>query len=259
VTALLEVTNLVKTFPTKQGSLLVLDHINLHVAQGEFVAIVGASGSGKSTLLNIMAGLVAPTSGHVRLQGQQVTGPGPDLGMVFQSYTLYPWMTVKQNIGFGPRTEGLSKAEVEARVKYYIEVVGLSKFADLLPKQLSGGMKQRVAIARALANEPQVLLMDEPFGALDSQTRGLLQEFLLQLWAETQKTIVMITHDIEEAIFLSQRAYVLASQPGRVKAELPIKFTGTRNADTKDSPEFQTLKHTLRELLHEEAVQMLDQ
>jgi len=256
---LLEVEDVVKVFPHKVGPLLVLDRINLQVDRGEFISIVGASGSGKSTLLNIIAGLVPPTQGQVRLQGQQVTGPGPDLGMVFQSYTLYPWLTVRKNIGFGPRLEGQSKAEIEERVNYYMEVVGLSKFADALPKQLSGGMKQRVAIARALANEPQVLLMDEPFGALDAQTRGLLQEFLLQIWAETKKTIVMITHDIEEAVFLSQRVYVLASQPGRVKAELPVKLSLTRGPDSKDSLEFQAIKHTLRELLRQEAVQMLDQ
>ncbi|WP_245395425.1 ABC transporter ATP-binding protein [Anthocerotibacter panamensis] len=255
---LLEVSGLVKTFPTKGTPLLVLDHIDMVVRREEFVSIVGASGSGKSTLLNIIAGLVPASSGTVRLQGQTVTGPGPDLGMVFQSYTLYPWLTVAQNIGFGPRLEGQRKREIAERVAYYMDVVGLSKFAEALPKQLSGGMKQRVAIARALANEPQVLLMDEPFGALDAQTRSLLQEFMLQIWRETKKTILMITHDIEEAIFLSQRVYVLSSQPGRVKAELPVPLTGERTPDSKEDPQFQQLAHELRNLLRQEALHTLD-
>jgi len=249
--ALLEVKDLVKVFPSKKEPLLVLDQINLTVQQGEFVSIVGASGSGKSTLLNIMAGLIPATSGGVKLQGQAVTGPGPDLGMVFQSYTLFPWMTVAKNIGFGPRMEGLPPEEVAQRVDYYLEVVGLTKFADALPKQLSGGMKQRVAIARALANEPQVLLLDEPFGALDAQTREALQVFLLQLWEETKKTIVMITHDLDEAIFLSQRVYALSARPGRVKAEIPITLSGKRTLDTKDDAHFCQLKQNLRDFLQE--------
>jgi ABC-type nitrate/sulfonate/bicarbonate transport system ATPase subunit len=250
--ALLEVKDLVKIFPSKKEPLLVLDQINLTVQQGEFVTIVGASGSGKSTLLNIMAGLIPATSGGVQLQGQAVTGPGPDLGMVFQSYTLFPWMTVAKNIGFGPRMEGLPPEEVAQRVAYYLEVVGLSKFADALPKQLSGGMKQRVAIARALANEPQVLLLDEPFGALDAQTREALQVFLLQLWEETKKTIVMITHDLDEAIFLSQRVYALSARPGRVKAEIPITLSGKRTLESKDDAHFCQLKQNLRDFLQED-------
>ncbi len=251
MTALLEVIDLVKTFPHKKESLLVLDQINLTIEQGEFVSIVGASGSGKSTLLNIMAGLIPPSSGAIQLQGRAVTGPGPDLGMVFQSYTLFPWMTVAKNIGFGPRMEGLDPPAVAERVNYYLNVVGLSPFADALPKQLSGGMKQRVAIARALANEPQVLLMDEPFGALDAQTREALQVFMLNLWEQTKKTIVMITHDLDEAIFLSQRVYALSSCPGRIKAEIPIGLGSSRSLDTKEDPYFCLLKHQLRELLHE--------
>ncbi|MBD1863161.1 ABC transporter ATP-binding protein [Trichocoleus sp. FACHB-46] len=249
--AKLEVHNVCKSYGLKGKQLRVLDDINLQIHSREFVCLVGASGCGKSTLLNIVAGLAAPSSGAVFVDSQLVTGrPGSDRGMVFQGYTLYPWLTVAQNVAFGLQLRQMSKAEQRDRVGYFLNVVGLSKFANSYPKQLSGGMKQRVAIARALANEPAVLLMDEPFGALDAQTKEQMQQFLLELWAQTHVTVMMITHDIEEAIYLSQRVYVMSAHPGQIKAEITIQLPERRELDIKLSPTFVDIKrqiiHTLR-------------
>lgn len=218
----LQVINLHKNFDTKDGPLVVLKDINMTIEQGEFICAVGASGSGKSTLLRQIAGLDMPTSGEVRVDGERVTGPGPDRGMVFQHYTLYPWMSVQENAEFGLKLLGVPKQVRREQASYYLSVVGLSQFARSLPKQLSGGMKQRVAIARALASEPKVLLMDEPFGALDIHTKESMHEFMLDLWQRTKVTIFMITHDVEEAVFLSNRIYALGARPGTVRKEMSI-------------------------------------
>ncbi|MEQ8756999.1 MAG: ABC transporter ATP-binding protein [Coleofasciculus sp. G1-WW12-02] len=230
----LTVSQLYKQFSSRKGVTVALKDINMHIESGEFVSVVGASGSGKSTLLRLIAGLEQATAGEIRVDGVRVTGPGSDRGMVFQSYTLYPWMTVANNVGFGLRLQGLSAAQRRQHVSYYLEVVGLSEFAKALPKELSGGMKQRVAIARALACQPKVLLLDEPFGALDVQTREAMQQFLLQLWQRTGTTILMITHDVGEAVFLSQRIYVLTTQPGTIQGELTIDLPRDRVTDNSD-------------------------
>ncbi|WP_068817748.1 ABC transporter ATP-binding protein [Phormidesmis priestleyi] len=247
----LEVRGLSKSFATQDGSMAVLDDINIQLFPREFVCLVGSSGCGKSTLLNIVAGLANPSSGSVLVDGRAVTGPGSDRGMVFQNYTLYPWLTVSQNIAFGLQLRKMPKSEQRERIDYYLNVVGLTQFAKSYPKQLSGGMKQRVAIARALANEPAVLLMDEPFGALDAQTKEQMQQFLLELWEQTHVTVLMITHDVEEAIYLSQRVYVMGTRPGRMKLEVPVGLPEHRNLDMKLSPEFVDVKrqvlHSLRE------------
>lgn len=247
----LEVRGLSKSFSVQGEPLTVLEDINFQLSPREFVCLVGASGCGKSTLLNIVAGLASPSSGSVAVDGRVVTGPGSDRGMVFQNYTLYPWLTVSQNIAFGLQLRKMPKTEQRERIEYYLNVVGLAPFANAYPKQLSGGMKQRVAIARALANEPAVLLMDEPFGALDAQTKEQMQQFLLELWEKTHVTVLMITHDVEEAIFLSQRVYVLSARPGRVKLEVPVTLPERRDLEMKLSAEFVEIKrkvlHALRE------------
>ena len=236
----------------KFGPFTALDQISLTVNEGELVCVVGASGSGKSTLLRIVAGLDFPTSGEVRVNGTKIEGPGSDRGMVFQTYTLYPWMNVAANVGFGLKIKGYPLHVREERIAYYLDVVGLSKFASAFPKELSGGMKQRVAIARALANQPQILLMDEPFGALDVQTKELMQEFLLDVWHRTGTTILLITHDVEEAVFLSQRIYVLTSSPGTVKTEKRILLPEDRTYAIKQLPSFQQQKEEVFALLREE-------
>lgn len=255
-----EAINLHKQFKTRQGCLVALKNINLHVEQGEFVCAVGASGSGKSTLLRLIAGLDTPTAGEVRVEGYAVTGPGPDRGMVFQHYTLFPWMSVAKNVGFGLKLRGISAAERRSQVDYYLEVVGLSQFAQAFPKELSGGMKQRVAIARALASQPKILLLDEPFGALDVQTKETMQLFLLHLWQRTNTTIFMITHDVEEAVFLSQRIYALSARPGTIQREFTIDLPAQRTYHTKRETQFQDYKEELMQLLRgkdEEALLMV--
>ncbi|HEY9824571.1 MAG TPA: ABC transporter ATP-binding protein [Stenomitos sp.] len=242
---MLQVQDVSKSFRQKHRSVVALQNINFHLEQSEMVCIVGSSGCGKSTLLNIVAGLMQPCSGQVLVKGHLVAGPGADRGMVFQGYTLYPWLTVADNIAFGLKLRRLSKAQIKERVSYYLEVVGLSQFAKAYPKQLSGGMKQRVAIARALANEPEVLLMDEPFGALDAQTKEQMQQFLLELWEQTQTTILMITHDLEEAVFLSQRIYVMRAHPGEVTHEFTMPFGSHRDLDIKLSAEFIQVKRNI--------------
>jgi len=251
----LEVQELFKSYPIQgKQQLMVLQDINFKLYPGEFVCLVGSSGCGKSTLLNIVAGLVLPSAGQVLVDGRAVTGPGSDRGMIFQGYTLYPWLTVSQNIAFGLQLRKLPKAEQRDRIAYFLNVVGLTKFANAFPNQLSGGMKQRVAIARALANEPAVLLMDEPFGALDAQTKEQMQQFLLELWEKTHTTVLMITHDVEEAIFLSQRVYVMGSSPGRMQLEIAVDLPEHRDLEMKLSSEFLEIKrvivHELRHSAH---------
>lgn len=245
----LEVSHLYKQFETRQGPLVALKDINLHVEAGEFVCVVGASGSGKSTLLRLIAGLDLPTAGNITVDGVPVTGPGADRGMVFQRYTLYPWMTVADNAGFGLKLRGVPKSIRREQVSYYLEVVGLTQFAESYPKELSGGMKQRVAIARALASQPKVLLMDEPFGALDVQTKEAMQQFLLQIWRRTNTTILMITHDVDEAVFLAQRIYTLSARPGTVQRETSICLPVDRDYHIRRQADFQDYREEITDLL----------
>jgi NitT/TauT family transport system ATP-binding protein len=252
----LEVNQLHKQFKTRHGLLAALKNINLHVQEGEFVCAVGESGSGKSTLLRLIAGLETPTAGEILVDGMRVTGPGCDRGMVFQSYTLYPWMSVMENVEFGLKLQGVSKLKRRQQAADYLEVVGLSGFAKALPQELSGGMKQRVAIARALASRPKILLMDEPFGALDVQTKEVMQQFLLEIWRSTNTTIFMITHDVEEAIFLSQRIYVLSARPGTIKQELQIQLPSKSDPQVKRYPIFQKYKDEVMSLLHNDEEQL---
>ncbi|MGD1930462.1 MAG: ABC transporter ATP-binding protein [Leptolyngbyaceae cyanobacterium] len=245
----LEVAQLHKQFDTPQGPLIALQDINLHVETGEFVCAVGASGSGKSTLLRLVAGLEMPTTGEITVDGQPVIGPGIDRGMVFQSYTLYPWMTVQENVEFGLKLQGIAARQRREEASRYLDVVGLAQFARSLPKELSGGMKQRVAIARALANHPKILLMDEPFGALDVQTKETMQEFLLELWARLGISILMITHDVSEAVFLSERIYVMSARPGTIQREVNIDLGRDRAYAIRRTPEFYHHCETIMDLL----------
>lgn len=234
-----EVSNLCKEFVTRYGAFQALKNINMYVNQGEFVCVVGSSGCGKSTLLRLIAGLDMPTTGTIAIDGASVVGPGKDRGMIFQNYTLYPWLTVADNVAFGLKLQGVPKAERRQQTASYLDLVGLSAFAGRYPKALSGGMKQRVAIARALVCQPQILLLDEPFGALDVQTKETMQELLLHIWQRTRSTILMITHDIAEAIFLAQRVYVLTKQPGTVQHEITIHLPGKHTYQTRYHPDFQ--------------------
>jgi len=228
--------------------------IDLEVKEGDFLTILGPSGCGKSTLLRIVAGLDQPSTGRVMLDGREVTGPGADRGMVFQSYTLFPWLTIEQNISFGLRERGASQAEQQERTRYFIDKVGLRGFEKHYPKQLSGGMQQRTAIARALANNPRILLLDEPFGALDNQTRVLMQELLLGIWESERKTVLFVTHDIDESIFMATRVAVFTARPGRIKTDLAIPFPYPRHYTLKTTPEFMEIKARLTEEIRSEAL-----
>jgi NitT/TauT family transport system ATP-binding protein len=245
----LEISKLHKQFSTKKGTTVALKDINLHVETGEFICAVGASGSGKSTLLRLIAGLDFPTSGEITVDDRPVMGPGADRGMVFQKYTLYPWMTVQKNVEFGLKLLDVPTQKRRETASYYLDIVGLADFATSLPKELSGGMKQRVAIARALATSPKILLMDEPFGALDIQTKENMQQFLLEIWRKTGCTIFMITHDVREAVFLSQRIYVLSAQPGTVKQEFKINLPSDRDYQIKRRAEFHQQAEEIMDLL----------
>lgn len=247
----LELCHVYKQFTTRKGVITALKDINLHVETGELVCVVGASGSGKSTLLRLVAGLDFPTSGTIAVDGLPVAGPGSDRGMVFQRYTLYPWMTVQENVEFGLKLQGLQRHVRRDRASYYLEMVGLTPFVHAHPKELSGGMKQRVAIARALVTQPKILLMDEPFGALDIQTKESMQEFLLDIWQRTGCTILMITHDVSEAVFLSQRLYVLTAHPGSVRQEVCIELPPERNYLLKREPQFHNYVNDVTDLLRD--------
>jgi NitT/TauT family transport system ATP-binding protein len=229
------------------GDFTALSDVSLTVRPGEFVCLVGASGSGKSTLLSVVAGLTRPTAGTVTLDGTPVTGPGPDRGLVFQSGAVYPFRTVERNVAFGLELLPISKAERARRVDWYLAETGLTNLRRHLPKQLSGGQRQRVAIARALACEPSVLLLDEPFGALDVQTKEDMQVFLRRVWRNTGTTVVMVTHDVEEAVFLGQRVVVLACNPGRVAADLQVPLPADRDLTVKRLPEFLSLRATVED------------
>ncbi|PYM21986.1 MAG: sulfonate ABC transporter ATP-binding protein [Candidatus Rokuibacteriota bacterium] len=231
-----------------------LEPTSLAVADNDFIGVLGPSGCGKSTLLRIVAGLDVPTTGRVLLDGAPVTGPGADRGMVFQSYTLFPWLTVKDNICFGLREKGVPAAEQERVAAHYIARVGLEGFERHYPKMLSGGMQQRTALARALANEPKILLLDEPFGALDNQTRSLMQELLLGIWESERKTVLFVTHDIDEALFLANRVAVMTARPGRIKTDLAIDLPHPRHYTVKTSPEFSAYKARLTEEIRAESI-----
>lgn len=245
-----------RIFPGMRGGAptQALSPVDLTVADGEFVAILGPSGCGKSTLLRIVAGLDRPTTGTVTVAGRNVDAPGADRGMVFQSYTLFPWLTVSENIAFGPREAGTPEHERRAIADRLMAQVGLAGFADHYPKQLSGGMQQRAALARALANDPAVLLLDEPFGALDHQTRSLMQELLLGIWEANAKTVLFVTHDIEEAVFMANRVLVMSARPGRFKAEVAIPFDHPRSYKLKTSAAFAALEEQLTEEIRSEAL-----
>jgi NitT/TauT family transport system ATP-binding protein len=248
---ILDVRNLTKTFEGGSGPVVALDRISFQAHRREFLCVIGPSGCGKSTLARIIAGLDAPTAGQMLLDGKAIDGPGPDRGMVFQSYTLFPWLTVRRNIMFGPEvSRGLSDSSAEAEAREWIDLVGLSRFADSYPHQLSGGMKQRVAIARALANRPRILLMDEPFGALDAQTRAQMQSYLLQIWKQVDITIVFITHDLDEAVYLADRVLVLDAHPGRVREMMEVPVPRPRTREQFVSPAFIAARQHLEELIH---------
>jgi NitT/TauT family transport system ATP-binding protein len=244
----LELDHLHKHFQTRNGPLIVLQNINMAIAAGEFICAVGASGSGKSTLLRQIAGLDQPTMGEVRIEGKRVTAPGSDRGMVFQHYTLYPWMTVQENAEFGLKLQSVPPKARREQASYYLSVVGLQDFAKALPKELSGGMKQRVAIARALASEPKILLMDEPFGSLDVHTKESMHEFMIDLWQRTQITVFMITHDVEEAVFLANRIYALGTRPGTVRKEITVQLPN-RSHTVKRHSVFHDYRDELMDLL----------
>jgi len=243
--------------PRKGNPVQALDHISLDVADNEFSVIVGPSGCGKSSLLRLVAGLTEPTTGEIRVAGRPVTKPGKDRGMVFQSYTLFPWLTVQKNVEFGLKIAGLNADDRGAIARRFLSEVGLEGFENSYPKQLSGGMMQRVALARALANDPEILLMDEPFGALDSQTRSLMQELLLRIWEHSKKTVLFITHDIEEAILLGDHVYVMTARPGAIKEKIDIDLPRPRPLDATTSPPFIALKRRIMALIHDEAVRAL--
>jgi ABC-type nitrate/sulfonate/bicarbonate transport system ATPase subunit len=252
----LVIDNVSRIFPAVRGGTptRALEPTNLSVADNDFVTILGPSGCGKSTLLRMVAGLDTPTTGRILLDGKAITGPGADRGMVFQSYTLFPWLTVSENISFGLRERGVSTRERNDIARQWLEKVGLTSFANHFPKQLSGGMQQRTAIARALANDPKILLLDEPFGALDNQTRALMQELLLGIWERERKTVIFVTHDIEEAIFLASRVVVMSARPGRIKADIPVDLPHPRHYTIKTSAAFSDLKARLTEEIRVEAV-----
>jgi NitT/TauT family transport system ATP-binding protein len=241
----LQVSNVCKSFGHGKASKLVLDHVSFDLHSGEFLALVGRSGSGKSTVMRLIAGLDHPSSGSICLDGQPVVGPGSDRGMVFQKYSLYPWLTAAQNVAFGMELQGRSRSEVRERTSYFLEVVGLADAARRLPRELSGGMQQRVAIARALAAEPKLLLLDEPFGALDIQIRESMQEFLHQLWQRTGLTALLITHDLEEALLLANRVHILAPNPGRIVRSVDVQLDRSVMADVRLSPQFLAMREDL--------------
>ncbi len=246
----LQVKNLYKAFESPQGTVTALKDINFETYKREFVCVIGPSGCGKSTLIRILAGLETPSSGEVLLDGVAVRDPGPDRGMVFQGYTLFPWLTVKKNVMFGLEMSGHGRTSSEEQALQWIDLVGLSKFANAYPHQLSGGMKQRVAIARALANQPRILLMDEPFGALDAQTRSKMQNYLHEIWKNIDVTILFITHDLDEAIYLADRILVLKAHPGEVQEVIEVPVPQPRSADQLLNPEFLATKRRLEELIH---------
>jgi len=250
------IDNVRKVFNTRNGEMVALNGVSLDIHDNEFICVVGPSGCGKSTLLNIIAGLSEPTSGKVYCDGKEVTGTGTERGVVFQQYALFPWLTVKKNVMFALEMRGVKGKAAEEEAMKYLEMVDLAKFADHYPKELSGGMKQRVAIARAYAAEPEVLLMDEPFGALDAQTRTQLQTELLETWEKKRKTCFFITHDVEEAIILAQRVIIMSARPGRIKDIVDIDIPYPRTQETKMTPHFMELKNHIWSQVYQEYLEV---
>ena len=246
------IDNVYKTFYSRGNETVALSGVSLDIHDNEFVSVVGPSGCGKSTLLNIIAGLTAPTEGKVYCDGREVTGTGTERGVVFQQYALFPWLTVKKNVMFALEMRGVKGKDAAAGAMKYLEMVDLVKFADHYPKELSGGMKQRVAIARAYAAEPEVLLMDEPFGALDAQTRTQLQTELLATWEREKKTCFFITHDVEEAIILAQRVVIMSARPGRIREIVEVNIPYPRTQETKLTPDFNALKNHIWSQVYQE-------
>ncbi|MFJ4654155.1 ABC transporter ATP-binding protein [Nocardia sp. NPDC088792] len=242
----------------EKSAFTALDDISVDVRDGEFLVLVGPSGSGKSTLLDLLGGLTQPSGGQILLDGVQVTGPGLDRGIVFQQYALLPWRSARANIEFGLEAKGIRRRARRGIAEHYLELVGLAGFGDRYPHELSGGMKQRVAIARSLAFDPEVLLMDEPFAALDAQTRESLQDELLRIWQTTGKTILFITHGIDEAVYLGQRVAVLTSRPGRIKAVIDIDLDRDTTEDIRSSERFREIRHHIWTLLHDEVARAQD-
>jgi NitT/TauT family transport system ATP-binding protein len=251
---LLSVSGLSKTFGRQGQTVEAITQTNLTIDEGEFVVILGPSGCGKSTFLHIVGGFEESTGGEILFKGQPVRGIGPDRGMMFQDFSLFPWLTVEKNVAWPLRLKRQSREEKEARVESCLSVVGLGHYRKLYPAQLSGGMKQRVALARLLVLDPDMLLMDEPFGALDAQTRELMQEELLSIWQERRKTAMFVTHDIDEALFLATRLIVFTARPGRIKAEISVDFGASRPADIRKSSEFHRLRDEVWDLLREEVL-----
>ncbi len=247
---ILEVRGLGKRYRSPQGETEALRNIDFSVRRREFVCVIGPSGCGKSTLIRILAGLDSHTDGEALLDGKPIAGPGQDRGMVFQGYSLFPWLTVKGNVMFGPQMNGRSRDEAERDALLWLDLVGLTKFADVYPHQLSGGMRQRVAIARALVNQPRILLMDEPFGALDAQTRARMQSHLIDIWKNIDITVLFITHDLDEAIYLADRILVLKAHPGEVQEVIEVPVPRPRTPGQFNSPEFRATKARLEELIH---------
>jgi len=248
---ILSINNLRKTFPKEDGEMVAIEDFSLKVKEGEFVCILGPSGCGKTTLLRMIAGLEKPTSGELLLNNVPITKPGSDRGMVFQEFALFPWRTVRKNIEFGLEVKGVPPEERKRISQRFIDLVGLNGFEDYHPPQLSGGMKQRVGIARALANEPMILLMDEPFGALDAQTRNLMQKELLRIWKETEKTVIFITHSVDEAVYLADRIVVLTTRPSHIKEIFEIQSERPRD---RASLEFANMRKRILSELEQEAV-----
>ncbi|WP_324763320.1 ABC transporter ATP-binding protein [Sinorhizobium meliloti] len=235
--------NVTRRFGEGESSVLALDRLSLDIGEGEFVTVVGPSGCGKSTAMNIAAGLTEVSDGRVLVDGKRVDGPGPERGVIFQQYALFPWLTVRQNVEFGLRIKNMPAAERRRIADHFIDLVGLKDFADALPKTLSGGMKQRCAIARAYAVNPTILLMDEPFGALDALTRVNMQDQLLDTWSRERRTVIFITHDVDEAVYLANRVIVMAARPGRLHEIIPVDLPYPRNEEIRLSPEFAQVRN----------------
>lgn len=248
----LRIENVKKIFPSRNGEVVALNGINMDILENEFITVVGPSGCGKSTLLNIIAGLDKPTSGSVFCDNKEIKGTGTERGVVFQQYALFPWLTVKGNVEFGLKIQGMKQEKASEIAMKYIDMVELTDFVNHYPKELSGGMKQRVAIARAYAVNPSVLLMDEPFGALDAQTRTQLQEELLHTWEKEQKTCFFITHDVDEAIILGQKVVIMSARPGRISEVVDINIPYPRNQETKMSKEFLEIKNYIWSRVYKE-------
>lgn len=246
-----EITDVVKSFASRAGAVVALDQTTLIIPPLQIVSLVGPSGCGKTTLLNLIAGFASPTSGSIRVNGEQVLAPGADRAVVFQAEAVFPWLTVRGNLAYGPRLRGIQRREYEPRVERFLNLVGLQDFAGAYPKQLSGGMRKRVDLARAYVNDPRVMLLDEPFGALDAFTKEAMQSALVRIAAEEPKTIVFVTHDIEEALFVGDRVVVMSPRPGRVSADITVPFPRPRTIELRADPDFQRMRLQITGMLAE--------